>query len=68
MVTGVIDYSTNQSTKKAKQRPQNEQSKERPTSSRLLFAPHPQTFQPSNKLPMPKTLKASLPVFDGKSE
>ena len=50
------------------QRSNCEQAKDRPTTSRLLFAPQPQTFQPFNMLPMPKALTASLLVFDGKSE
>ena len=67
MLTGILNDSTKQPTKPPQQRPQNEHSKERPTMSRLLFAPQPQTFQPHNRLPMPKALTASQPVLDGKS-
>ena len=48
--------------------PPNEQTKDRPSTSKILFAPQPQTFPATNLLPMPKALTASLPVFDGKSE
>ena len=68
MVTGVLNDSTNQPTKRPKHRTPNDQSKERPTTSKILFAPQPQTFPSTNLLPMPKALTASLPVFDGKSE
>ena len=69
MVTRVLNDSTNQPTKKPKQQCSlSEHAKDRPSTSRLLFAPQPQTFQPSNMLPMPKIHSASLPVFDGKSE
>ena len=47
---------------------QSEHSKDSPSTSKILFAPQPQTFPPTNSLPMPKALTASLPVFDGKSE
>ena len=69
MVTGVLNDSTNQPTKRPKQqRASSDQTKERPSTSKILFAPQPQTFPPANLLPMPKALTASLPVFDGKSE
>ena len=69
MVTGVLNDSTNQPTKGPKQqRASSEQTKERPSTSVILFAPQPQTFPSANLLPMPKGLTASLPVFDGKSE
>ena len=67
MVTGVLIDSTNQPTKKPK-RMQGEQSKDRPSTSKILFAPQTQIFPSANVLPMPKALTASLPVFDGKSE
>ena len=68
MVTGVLNNSTNQPTKRPK-RMQSEQSKDR-----SLHIKHPvrtpnETFLSANVLPMPKALTASLlPVFDGKSE
>ena len=74
MVTGVLKDSTNQPTKRSKpQRASNEQTKDRPSTSKILFAPQPQLFPATNLLPMPKALTASLPVFDksdksGKSE
>ena len=69
MVTGVLNDSTNQPAKRPKQqRAPNEQTKDRPSTSKILFAPQPQTFPATNLLPMPKALSASLPVFDGKSE
>ena len=69
MVTGVLNDSTNQPAKRPKQqRVPNEQTKDRPSTSKILFAPQPQTFPATNLLPMPKALTASLPVFDGKSE
>ena len=69
MVTGVLNDSTNQPTKRLKQqRASNEQTKDRPSTSKILFAPQPQTFPATNLLPMSKALTASLPVFDGKSE
>ena len=69
MVTGVLNDSTNQPTKRLKQqRASNEQTRDRPSTSKILFAPQPQTFPATNLLPMPKALTASLPVFDGKSE
>ena len=69
MVTGVLNDSTNQPAKRPKQqRAPNEQTKDRPSTSKILFAPQPQTFSATNLLPMPKALTASLPVFDGKSE
>ena len=69
MVTGVLNDSTNQPAKRPKQqRAPNEQTKDRPSTSKILFAPHPQTLPATNLLPMPKALTASLPVFDAKSE
>ena len=69
MVTGVLNDSTNQPMKRSKQqRASNEQTKDRPSTSKIPFAPQPQTFPSTNLLPMPKALTASLPVFDGKSE
>ena len=69
MVTGVLNDSTNQPTKRPKaQRIPSEQPKDRPSTSKILFAPQPQTFPSAHPLPMPKALTASLPVFDGKSE
>ena len=69
MVTGVLNGSTNQPTKRLKQqRASNEQTRDRPSTSKILFAPQPQTFPATNLLPMPKALTASPPVFDGKSE
>ena len=69
MVTGVLNDSTNQPAKRPKQqRAPNEQTKDRPSTSKILFAPQPQTFPATNLLPMPKALTASLPVFEGKSE
>ena len=68
MVTGVLNDSTNQPTKQPKQqRVPIEPPKDRLSTSKVLFAPQPQTFPFSNLLPMPKALTASLPVFDGKS-
>ena len=69
MVTGVLSDSTNQPTKKPRQkRSQTEQSENRPTTSRQLFAPQLQTFQPSNMLSLAKALTSTLLVFDGESE
>ena len=69
MVIGVLNDSTNQPTKRLKQQhASNEQTKDRPSTSKILFAPQPQTFPATKLLPMPKALTASLPVFDGKSE
>ena len=67
MVTGVLNDSTNQPTKRPK-RIQSEQSKDRPSTSKILFAHQTQTFPTDNLIPMPKALTTSLPVFDGKSE
>ena len=61
LVTGFLNDSTNQPTKRPNQ-------DNRPSTSKILFAPQPQTFPTANLLPMPKALTASLPVFDGKSE
>ena len=47
MVTGVLNDSTNQPTKRPK-RMQSEQSKDRPSTSKVLFAPQPQTFPSAN--------------------
>ena len=69
MVSGVLNDSTNQPTKRPKQqRIHSEQQKDRPFTSKILFAPQPQTFPSANLLPMPKAFTASLPVFDDKSE
>ena len=69
MVTGVLNDSTNQPMKRPKQqRASSEQTKDRPSTAKILLAPQPQTFPSTNLLPMPKALTASLPVFDGKSE
>ena len=69
MVTGVLNDSTNLGKKKTRsQRPKNLPPNERPSTSRLLFAPQPEIYQPSHLPAMPKALTASLPVFDGKSE
>ena len=68
-VTGVLNYSTNLGKKKARpHRPQSLPPNERPSTSRLLFAPQPEIHPPPHLPSMPKTLTASLPVFDGKSE
>ena len=58
----------NPSKSRKKQLSLSEQDNGRPTTSRLLFAFQPQTFQPHITLPLPKALTASLPNFDGKSE
>ena len=69
MVTGVLNDSTNQSTKRPKQqRVSSEQARDRPSTFKIVFAPLLQTFPSSNLLPMAKALTASLPVFDGKFE
>ena len=69
MVTGVLNDSTNLGKKKTRpHRPQSLPPNERPSASRLLFAPQPEIHQPPHLPPMPKALTASLPVFDGKSE
>ena len=69
MVTRVLNDSTNQPTKRPKQqRASGEQTKERLSTSKIPFAPQPQTFPSANLLPIPKTHTASLPVSDGKSE
>ena len=65
MVTGVLTDSRNQP-KRTKVRSQSQPtSKERPVVARVLFASEKND---STVLPMPKTLTASLPTFDGKSE
>ena len=65
MVTGVLTDSTNQP-KRTKARFQSQpSSKVRPVVARTLFAPDKNE---STALPMPKTLTASLPTFDGKTE
>ena len=62
MVTGVLNDSTNQPTMRPKQqRVSSEQVRDRPSTSEVLFAPQPQTFQSTNLFPMPKALTASLP-------
>ena len=71
--TGSKTTPTNSRTNQPMKRPKhqlesNEQTKDRPSTSKILFAPQPQTFPRVNQLPMPKALTASLPVFDGKSE
>ena len=64
MVTGVLNDSTSQPTKRPKtQRILNEQQKDRPSTSKILFAPQPQTLPSTNLLPMPKALTASLLSF-----
>ena len=69
MVTGVLNDSTIRPTKRQKeQRAPSEQSKERPSTSKILFPPQAQTFPSTNLFRMLKTLTAPLPVFDGKSE
>ena len=66
MVTGVLNDSTNLGKKKTRpHRPQSLPPNERPSTSRLLFAPQPEIHQPPHLPPMPKALTASLPVFDG---
>ena len=65
MVTGVLTDSTNQP-KRTKARSQSQPtSKERPVVARTSFATDKND---GTALPMPKTLTASLPTFDGKSE
>ena len=65
MVTGVLTDSTNQP-KRTKARSQSQPtSKERPVVARTLFASEKND---GTALPMPKSLTASLPTFDGKSE
>ena len=69
MVTGVLNDSTNLGKKKTRpHRPQSLPPNERPSTSRLLFAPQPEIHPPPQPPSMPKALTASLPVFDGKSE
>ena len=69
MVTGVLNDSTNLGKKKTRpHRPQSLPPNERPSTSRLLFAPQPEIHQPPHLPSMLKALTASLPVFDGKSE
>ena len=65
MVTGVLNDSTNQP-KRPKIRSQSQpEPKERPMVARTLFGADKND---TTTLPMPKTLTASLPTFDGKSE
>ena len=45
-----------------------EESKDRPSTSKFLFAPQPKNFSSTNLFPMPKALTSSLPIFDSKSE
>ena len=55
MVTGVLNDSTNLGKKITRlQRPQSLPPNERPSTSRLLFAPQPEIYQPSHLTPMPK--------------
>ena len=69
MVTGVLNDSTNLGKKETRpHRPQKLPPNERPSTSRLLFAPQPEIHQPPHLPPMPKAPTATLPVFDGKSE
>ena len=69
MVTGVLNDSTNLGKKKTRPHgPQSLPPNERPSTSRLLFAPQPEIHPPPQPPSMPKALTASLPVFDGKSE
>ena len=69
MVTGVLNDSTKLGKKKTRpHRPQSLPPNERPSTSRLLFAPQLEIHQPPHLPSMPKALTASLPVFDGKSE
>ena len=67
MVKGVLNDSTNQLTKRPK-RTQAEPTKDRPSTSKILFAPQTQTFPSTNLFPMPKAVTASLPVFVGEAE
>ena len=65
MVTGVLTDSTNHP-KRPKVKSQSQPaSKERPAVARTLFGAE-RNDNPA--LPMPKTLTASLPTFDGKTE
>ena len=69
VVTGVLNDSTNLGKKKTRpHRPQSLPPNERPSTSRLLFAPQPEIHPPPQPPSMPKALTASLPVFDGKSK
>ena len=69
MVTGVLNDSTNLGKKKTRtRRPQSLPPNDRPSTSRLLFPPQPEIHSLPQLPSMPKTLTASLPVFDGKSE
>ena len=73
MVTGVVNDSTNLGKKKTRpHRPQSLPPSERSRSLRLLFASERDIYQPygvdASHIPMPKTLTASLPVFNGKSK
>ena len=66
MVTGVLNDSTNLGKKKTRpHRPQSLPPNERPSTSRLLFAPPPEIHPPPQPPSMPKALTASLPLFDG---
>ena len=57
IVTGVLNDSTNQPTKLPKQqRTLSEQTKDRPSTSKILFASLPQTFPSTNFFPVPKAL------------
>ena len=69
MVTGVLNDSTNLGKKKTRpHRPQSLPPNERPSTSRLLFAPQSEIHPPPQPPSMPKALTASLPVFDVKTE
>ena len=65
MLTSVLNEPTNLGpTEEAEQqRLQSQPAKERPASSRLLFAQQAPSYPSTNMLPMPKTLTASLAVF-----
>ena len=69
MVTGVLNDSTNLGKRKTRpHRPQSLPPNERPSTSRLLFAPQPEIHPPPQLPSVPKTLTASLHVFDFKSK
>ena len=68
-LTGVLNDSTNLGKKKTRShRPQSLPPNDRPSTSKILFAPQPEIHPPPHPPSMPKALTASLPVFDGKSE
>ena len=61
MATGVLIDSTNLLTPKNRyNNARRANKKERPTTSSLLYAPQPQTYQTNDTLPMPKALTASF--------